>query len=365
MFGWQSKQHKALDAATADNAALRRRVQEMESELAGLQANQAQQEQTARQAIARVELLEGVLANLPHFGDSLNGIFRSFTQLSGRLNDEKAAAEVAAAESDHNRSSLHSIAGNLQAMFDRISAASDSVEGLSQSAGQIVGIVQLIREIAEQTNLLALNAAIEAARAGETGRGFAVVADEVRKLAERTAKSTAEIGGLVNGIQQETGKAREIMTLGATEAASYSSSNESAMQGMQQLLDISRTMQSSIASSARLANVELANIQELSLKLEVYKVLLGLSDLQADAVPSEKQCLLGRWYYEGEGCSEFSRQSAFRDMEDPHRAVHDFARQAIQCYRSGNQAGALQALGQMESANRRVMNGLTELLGNG
>ena len=56
---------------------------------------------------------------------------------------------------------------------------------LSQAAGRIGDVVELINAIAGQTNLLALNATIEAARAGDAGRGFAVVASEVKAWPSR------------------------------------------------------------------------------------------------------------------------------------------------------------------------------------
>jgi methyl-accepting chemotaxis protein len=83
--------------------------------------------------------------------------------------------------------------------------ATDSRIGiLSEAAGRIGDVVNLITAIAEQTNLLALNATIEAARAGEAGRGFAVVAQEVKALASQTAKATGEIGTQINTMQAAT-----------------------------------------------------------------------------------------------------------------------------------------------------------------
>ncbi len=84
------------------------------------------------------------------------------------------------------------------------SETSKVLMNLNETAGKIVGILEMISNISNQTNLLALNASIESARAGEAGKGFAVVAEEIRKLAEETEVSTKQINELMMNLQDRT-----------------------------------------------------------------------------------------------------------------------------------------------------------------
>lgn len=330
------------------------RNQELEAQNALLQAQLAQAQ--VQQSVA-----DGVFSSMSNFSESLQGIRRSFQGLATTLNEEKQSALQAASESDANRQALQIISGNLRHMFNRISEASTNVDGLHLRAGQIGNIIQVIKEIADQTNLLAINAAIEAARAGVHGKGFAVVADEVRRLAQRTTSATTEISGLVNAIQGETEAARSVMEDGAQDASRFSDESETAMHGMQRLLQLSNKMEATIESSALLSNLELANIEELALKLEVYKVFMGLSRLAPEDLPDDNHCRLGIWY-NGEGGSRFSELAGYRRIQAPHKAVHEEAQRAIASYYAGDYVQALEALAKMEKANLVVMAGLQQIV---
>ena len=185
-----------------------------------------------------------------------------------------------------------------------------------------------------------------------------MVAQEVRVLASRTGEATAEIGALVKGILRQSGQADQRMHANASDANRLSHEAETVLARTGRLLNIAREANDALVLGAMLSEIELANMEELEIKLAVYRVFMGLSQTVADDFPDETQCRLGKWYYSGDGEGLFHASEGFLALEKPHREVHRQAMAAVTHYHAGELDPAFQALAEMERSNLDVMNRL-------
>ncbi len=345
------------------------------------------------------------------------GVASASQQASGNVQMVAAAAEELSAsirEISRQMAQSHTMTQNATGEAE---TARGTVNALAEVASRIGAVVTLINDIASQTNLLALNATIEAARAGDAGKGFAVVASEVKALATQTTKATEEIAAQINAVQGEitgtvgaiegiTATIGRINEIAATIAAAVeeqqaataeiarnveqaatgtqevsstigtvtTAANETGtaagevMQSARQLGDQAealRALADAFTVDMRLLGlsapelIKLAKDDHTAFKQKILDVVDGRLKLKADRVPDHHHCRLGRW------CDQVSEEirhlSGYQQMLEPHKRVHDAARQVLVALEQSGVEAARRAITPLTDASEAVLRALDTL----
>jgi methyl-accepting chemotaxis protein len=309
------------------------------------------------------------------------------------------AAKEADTQANAGREVVSSVTGSIDNLAAEVGRAVETVRQVAQDSERIGSVLDVIRGIADQTNLLALNAAIEAARAGEQGRGFAVVADEVRTLAKRTQDSTEEIQEMIESLQsgvKQTVSVMESSQHQAAESVEQASRAHASLAEITRAVDTITQMSSQIATAAeeqsavaedinrniveithladdtaadssksyqsseamsrevdsligllgqfKTGNANAIQLQSamaahLSWKTKVRGFLDGKGTLNEQVAFNHAKCGFGKWY-ENVGIRQYGNMSELRQIDKPHRELHDLIKKIYDHKQQGDMQAA-------------------------
>lgn len=359
---WTLIKSKKLQAFAQRIETLQAEKRELTHELQQYKKQQQQLQAKQQELEAELQQQKDVATQLLGFEQSLQHLDQSMRQLSSRLHEQRQRVTDISYRTTSGSQRMQQADQQVKKLENLSQMTRRALTELEAEAAEIVKVADFINGISEQTNLLSLNAAIEAARAGEHGRGFSVVADEVRKLAHKTTDSTAEIAGAVQKIFQrieQLSQQVENMDQDTSDLSRHFADTLADNQHIQQDVDLA---QQHSRDASLVFDVELANMEELLMKLAVYKTLLGIADHRPEQIPSPEQCHLGIWYWDTDSQQNLADNPLFMQIQHPHQQVHEHARQALSCFYRQHPKLAIEHLQQMEQANMQVMALLDKLL---
>ncbi|WP_028304648.1 methyl-accepting chemotaxis protein [Oceanospirillum maris] len=347
-----------------ENAALKQELaqlkQQHQQEIQQLQEVIEEKESHIRKVQRTSEDFSNIMPCILQGGDMLNTIREGLANNAETLIEERKAQKLMNDVFSETRDALVRLESRASFINNHASKSIGAVTILDETATAISKLVASIQEISDQTNLLALNAAIEAARAGEAGRGFAVVADEVRQLAAKAHEASSQIESLISKVISQTNDIKVMVEENQQSTEEISASSSQIDHVVEQVLERSVHMQGVISESTTAAFLNTVKLDHAVWKNNVYSLIDKQNFNQV--VNAHTECRLGHWYFNGYGGKHYAHLQSFKDLDRPHKQVHECGRSALKAGAEGNTAAMLKDLQCMEDASLEVIRCLDRLL---
>ncbi|MFK7891349.1 MAG: methyl-accepting chemotaxis protein [Granulosicoccus sp.] len=139
----------------------------------------------------------------------LTAVARQLSEAARKIDSAGEEAKHKALEihtgNEDSKTTVSAATAQIKDLVEGVSAIETQLVSLNESLTGVTKVSANIQNVAHLTNLLALNATIEAARAGEAGKGFAVVAGEVKTLAGSTSSAASTIEQTITEVSDNVG----------------------------------------------------------------------------------------------------------------------------------------------------------------
>ncbi|MFT6777390.1 MAG: hypothetical protein ACJAV1_001307 [Paraglaciecola sp.] len=173
------------------------------------------------------------------------------------------------------------------------------------------------------------------------------------QISTDTQQANISVHGLkseMNGIE-EVGKNGEQIT----------NKTQSITNTAELIVTLSQNMFDVISISATNAFLQSVKMDHAIWKQDVYKVLLGQTDIHPSDFTEHTLCRLGKWYFEGEGAQNHVGCRSFKLLALPHKKVHEYGFAAMSAQLKGDTSVAIKNVELMEKASLEVVDLLTSL----
>ena len=358
---WWGNKKQQVESLQYQVDSLVREKQELQAQVAQLKAERDLLDSEHQAAEVRRSAYQGINGLWLSNAGALEMVQQAVAGSANSLREQQDKLERDSSVFSESTSVLASIRSELSSIDQKAQHSCVNIDRLKALSTDIVKFVQVIGTISEQTNLLALNAAIEAARAGDQGRGFAVVADEVRALAQRASGAAAEIGTLVENISTETRIADAQIREVSLDCRLIAESTDQVVQTVEHALQMAQQMRTVICESADSGFMQMVKMDHVVWKIQVYRAMLVDKQMDPHSLSDHEHCRLGRWYRADETVSRLGGSRSYRELEEPHRELHQLGVDAIGLFRAGKLHESLDLLKRMEQASNRVIGILDHL----
>ncbi len=92
----------------------------------------------------------------------------------------------------------------------------------------------------------------------------------------------------------------------------------------------------------------------------IYKIMMNLSNKKE--LSTHTGCRLGKWYYDGEGKQKYSKLKGFKELETPHKNVHNFGHDALYSFYDKDYNTATNKIKGMEDESFLVIQSLNNMI---